>query len=811
MHESAGTQRVEPLEAPLVDVVVDVPSVQVDGAFTYATGGLRLEVGSRVRVPFGGRIVRGWVVGAAATRPDADIKTISEIESDTPGFNGATARLARWMRRRYASTFREALTASVPRSTERGAPARFRFTTNRVEDGALAQALRRAVGDRPFTAIGGRRALRKIGVNAALVAVQREIARLLRAGAVHKPVPPAGLPRRSLRSGIAILVDAAAARGAAQKRLVAAIASGGGSLPVVEARRQADAGNDSVRRAAACGAIRIEPASTRPDQRALVAWRAKLTEHPRLTPTQEQRSAVEELDAMLRRGGGTALLQGITGSGKTLVYSLLIERLRSRGGRAIVLVPEIALTPQTASRFSAAFGSGVAVLHSGLSAAERERAWSAAAAGDVDIVVGARSAVFAPLPRLGLIIVDEEHEPSYKQDVAPRYDATTVARRRMEDVGGGVVLGSATPALESYAQALRGDIVHVRLRARATSAPLPPVEIVDMAAQKGPHGRRPLGPTLVAAIGASLAQGEKALLFVNRRGYAGVLLCRACGFAPRCRRCAVSLVLHSADRAIRCHICGLAYRIPQACPKCKSPELQPFGFGTQRVEAEVRELFPQARIVRMDADTTGGRGSHERLLDEFATAGDVLIGTQMIAKGLDFPTLTIVGIVSADIDLHRPDFRAAERTFALLTQAAGRAGRAGPGSRVVVQTYAPADSAIESAARHDYETFAEKELTLRRELRYPPFGRLAYIGIAGVDLRSVVLAARTAAEALRSAKFDVEVLGPAPDPLPKARGEFRMRIALKAASEEPLLDAAWYAKGLKTGSDVRIAVDVDPR
>jgi primosomal protein N' (replication factor Y) len=410
-----------------------------------------------------------------------------------------------------------------------------------------------------------------------------------------------------------------------------------------------------------------------------------------------------------------------------------------------------------------------------------------------------------------LIVVDEEQEPSYKQDVAPRYDAQAVARERMRSVGGTVVFGSATPSLEIYNEAREGLVLHVRLSERATTAPLPPVEIVDMTAEHGERARRPLGPTLVSAVDAALRRGEKALLFVNRRGYAGLLLCRACGFAPRCRRCAISLVMHSADASLRCHVCGAAYRIPVECPKCHAHELRPFGYGTQRVEEEVRSLFPTARVVRMDADTTGGRGSHGRLLHSFGDDGDVLIGTQMIAKGLDFPTVTVVGVISADVDLHRPDFRAAERTFGLLTQVAGRAGRVSPGSSVIVQTYSPEHYAVTSAARHDYEGFANRELALRRELGYPPFGRLAYVGVAAIDATVAERAAAHLADTLRARFPAVQVLGPAPDPLPKARGEYRLRIALKSKSEDQLLDAAHAAHEARPSGDVRVTITVDPR
>jgi primosomal protein N' (replication factor Y) len=576
-------------------------------------------------------------------------------------------------------------------------------------------------------------------------------------------------------------------------------------LPLSQARQASGASAESVRRAARAGVIRVEeearPNGAPPATRASVA----------LTPTSEQRDAIERIDALARSGGGVALLHGVTGSGKTFVYSRLVDRVRGRAGKAIVLVPEIALTPQTAARFEALFGSRVGVLHSGLSAGDRARVWEDAAGGAIDVVVGARSAVFAPLPELRLIVVDEEHEPSYKQDVAPRYDAAAVARERMREAGGVVLLGSATPSLETYWEAQSGAVLHVPMTTRATAAPLPPVEIIDMTGDRRASPSRSIGPELLEAMEQALDRGEKVILFVNRRGYAGLLLCRTCGFAPRCKRCAVSLVLHTADQALRCHICGDAFRVPAACPKCGAPELRPYGFGTQRVEQEIMELLPHARVVRMDSDTTGTRGAHARLLGSFGGDANVLVGTQMIAKGLDFPTVTVVGVVSADLDLNRPDFRAAERTFQLLTQVAGRAGRAAPGSRVLVQTYTPNHYAVKLAAAHDYESFARKELALRKELNYPPFGELAYVGISGVAIGEVGATATRVADHVRAGAPQVQVLGPAPDPLPKARGEYRLRIAIKAPREEVLLDACARVQEVRRNRDARVTVVVDPR
>ena len=785
-----------------VDVVVDVPSSRLGSAFTYLTGGLTPSIGVHVRVPLGGRSVGGWVVSEAKVAPDpASLKSIERVDPEGTSLDPSLVRLAEWMHRRYACSFREAIGAVAARGSLRSGGASFAFAGEPEAGDRIGRLLAKRFATKRFSAIAARRTIKTTGEKIGLDAVLRELDRLVRAGVVVRAQARAAKPVAATRTWTVRLADSDVAKHAVQRRIAQTLEAHPGSvLPLSELARLAKTTSQSIRRAAAAGVCIIEE-SRGPG----VSGSA-----PAYEPTPDQRTAIDAIEEAVR-DGAVVLLHGVTGSGKTFVYARAIDRLRAQGGRAIVLVPEIALTPQTAAHFSALYGSRVGVLHSGLSDGERSRVWEDATRGAIDVVVGARSAVFAPLPDLRLIVIDEEHEPSYKQDVAPRYDTAAVARERMRIAGGAVVLGSATPSLESYAEAKAGAIRYVRLTERATNAPLPPVEIVDMAADDSPRARRPLGVALVAAMENALTRGEKILLFVNRRGYAGLLLCRSCGFAPKCRRCAISLVVHTSDGSMRCHVCGDAYKIAVRCPKCGSDDLKPFGFGTQRVEEEVRSIFPAAKIVRMDSDTTGTRGAHGTLLEAFGSKADVLIGTQMIAKGLDFPTVTVVGVVAADVDLNRPDFRASERTFSLLTQVAGRAGRAAPGARVVVQTYSPDHYAVKLAAKHDYDAFAEKELGLRKELRYPPFGRLAYLTITGTDAAAVGEASVRVAEALRAGSKDVEVLGPAPEPLSKARGEYRVRIALKADSEAAILDACAAAKEVKLGLGVRLAPIVDPR
>ncbi|HKU68219.1 MAG TPA: primosomal protein N', partial [Candidatus Baltobacteraceae bacterium] len=445
-----------------------------------------------------------------------------------------------------------------------------------------------------------------------------------------------------------------------------------------------------------------------------------------------------------------------------------------------------------------------------LSERERFDAWQACARGDVDVVVGARSAVFAPLSDVRIVVVDEAHESSYKQDSVPRYHAVTVARERMRLQRGVLLLGSATPAVETYDAAINGRIELLELPARAGGNALPAVHVVDMAKEFEAGNRRIFSTRLAQALDERIARREKSVLFVNRRGSAGFLLCRACGLVPECERCSVSMTVHRAEGLLRCHYCDAQRGLPAACEACGSQTIREFGVGTQRVAEEVQRLYPHARVIRMDSDTTTRVGDHARLLDEFESAGDVLVGTQMVAKGLDFPTVTLVGVIAADIGLHAPDFRAAERTFGLVTQVCGRSGRARPGE-AIVQTYSPDHPAIVYAAAHDYAGFTALELQQRRELQYPPAQQLVYLGIIGRSRPKTLVQGQAYARIFEEANV-ATVLGPAPYPIARLNNEWRFRIALKAPGAQPvravlrerILPAA------RTNRDTRLVVNVDP-
>jgi primosomal protein N' (replication factor Y) len=507
------------------------------------------------------------------------------------------------------------------------------------------------------------------------------------------------------------------------------------------------------------------------------------------------------------------LLHGVTGSGKTEVYLQAIDHALKHGKGAIVLVPEIALTPQTIERFRGRFGDTVAILHSHLSSGERHDEWHRIHDGEARIAIGARSAVFAPVKDLGLIVVDEEHENTYKQEEAPRYNARDVAVMRGRLEGCAVVLGSATPALESFYNARNGKYRLVELKHRVDHRSMPFMRIVDMRVEAERTGRVSVfSRDLVDAVRKRLDQAEQVMLFLNRRGYATSLTCPKCGHVAMCGQCSIALTYHRHDESLKCHVCGDMHPVPERCPGCQDPAYKLTGIGTQRVEVAVGKIFPGAKVTRMDADSTSGKDSHRRILADFRVGKiDILVGTQMIAKGLDFPNVTLIGVLNADSSLHMPDFRAGERTFQLLTQVAGRAGRGELPGEVIVQTFTPFHQAIQAARQLDYDGFCDKEFEYRRELGYPPFGRLLCVAVRGAAEDKVLGAVELFAEQLKTRlPPSVQVAGPAPAPLARAKGLFRYQIILRAPTTQSMTaPLKALMKEFKWPAGVSFAVDVD--
>ena len=631
-----------------------------------------------------------------------------------------------------------------------------------------------------------------------------------------------------------------------------------GLAPIEEVYRETGAELRHARELVDRGLVRMEEREVWRDP--LAGREFVLTAPPRLTPEQEAawgviRAGLRELfqsELSEREQPPVYLLHGVTGSGKTELYLHALQETLAAGRQAIVLVPEIALTPQTIRRFAARFPNRIAVLHSGLSPGERYDSWRRIRSGQADVVIGPRSALFAPLPRLGCIVVDEEHETSYKQERTPRYHAREVALQRARLEGAAVILGSATPDLGTYCRALRGQFTLLRLpqrvmghrvkveeqRARYAIEPaqmrlrevgpgyeelryldLPPVEIVDLRAELRAGNRSIFSRALQSALAETLEHHQQAILFLNRRGAATFILCRDCGQVLKCPRCDVPFTYHTNGQSrithhesgrglLICHHCSRHEEVPKKCPRCGSHRIRYFGVGTQRVQEALHELFPGVRTLRWDRDTTGSAASHDVLLEQFINhEADVLVGTQMVAKGLDLPLVTLVGVISADTSLHLPDFRASERTFQLLTQVAGRAGRSILGGRVIIQTYNPDHYAIQAASRHDYEGFYQQETVFRREQGYPPFARLARLVYRHRDETRCAAEVQRLADLLRlevrrQGLADVSLIGPAPCFFHRLQGRYRWQIVLRAPDPAALLRAFELPPGWQ--------VDIDP-
>ena len=709
-----------------------------------------VRLGSRVQVPFGHSTARGYVVGFA-DHSDHTLKFITALISPKPLINETMLKLARWIADYYAATIEQAVRTVLPCAVRRKGAGFIEHTLVTLASPAPdADALRTLRQRAPKQA-------------AVLEVLQSEHA-LRRDGAMSLNV----LARAAGTTPSAV-------KSLAEKKMVI----------LTRATAMRDPLADQV-------ILPTEPLALFPEQAAAL-------------------NLVKQSMDTLKPS--VVLLHGVTGSGKTEVYLQAIRYGLDQGRGAIVLVPEISLTPQTVERFRSRFGETIAVLHSHLSDGERHDEWYRIYEGKARIVVGARSALFAPVERLGLIVVDEEHEPSYKQAEAPRYNARDVAvmRGRLESCA--VLLGSASPALESFCNVRNGKYALAELTHRVDHRQMPRVRIVDMRVEAEQSGRMDVfSRDLVEAIHQRLDQAEQTMLFLNRRGFSTSVLCPACGYVAVCTHCAVKMTWHKGCDEIRCHICGRVQRTPTHCPTCGVPTLKFSGIGTQRVEAIMRKLFPKARIERMDADTTTHKHAYGRILGDFKAGKiDVLIGTQMIAKGLHFPGVTLVGVICADLSLHMPDFRAAERTFQLLLQVAGRAGRGDVPGEVIVQTFAPFNMAIQAARRLDYQGFCDQELESRKELLYPPFAHLICITLESLRVEAVERTTQALAKRLAPALPKAVILaGPIPAPLSRAKGHYRFQIIMRSVSVKAMtVPLKEVLKALRCPPGVRIAVDVD--
>jgi primosomal protein N' (replication factor Y) len=536
-------------------------------------------------------------------------------------------------------------------------------------------------------------------------------------------------------------------------------------------------------------------------------------------PTDEQAQAINVINAASDRADGeTILLHGVTGSGKTEVFMRSIANVIERGKTALMLVPEISLTPQMVSRFVSRFGARIAILHSGLSLGERYDQWLRIMNGDADIVIGARSAVFAPLENIGIIIIDEEHSETYKSEMSPRYHARETAIKRAELSGAVTLLASATPSMESYHKALRGEYTLLEMTKRYNAHRMPDIHIVDMREELERGNKSMFSRQLFEAVSENLSRGEQTILFMNRRGYSTFVSCRKCGYVPLCPNCNISLTYHSYDNTLKCHYCGHKQRNYETCPACGSKYIRYFGGGTQRVEEEVKKLFPNASTIRLDADVTGRKNAHKEILDRFEREKtDILIGTQMVAKGLDFENVTLVGVISADTMLHINDFRSGERTFDTLEQVSGRAGRGEKHGRAIIQTYDPDNFAVKLVKSHDYKNFYRLTSTERRVMWYPPFCEMVCVRFTDKDNETTRRASfffKDRFGDINKIKQKIAILGPIPAGISKIKNQYRWQIIIKCDNADKLnglLTGAMNAlKSDKKYASVVVSIDKNP-
>lgn len=767
--------------ACLVEVIVDVQTKTLDKPFTYAVPeGMEVHIGCAVRVPFGNRQVVGFVSCLRTPGAGEDLKRLKPIAQviSEPLFSAASMGVAEFLAARYIAPLPACVRLFFP------------------------------VGAAPkIKRVGGKWAVEKPQTKS-----QDET--WLTAG----PLMDEFQPRK----------------GARRQQMVLDVVREG-DIRLSELRYLYGEAGSAVTALEKAGAIKKEQR-----RRFRTADELESTYGATAKPaalTQSQEHALDRIAAAMDDPDQVAVLvDGVTGSGKTEVYLQAIERTLMRGQGAIVLVPEISLTPQTVARFRGRFGDMVAVMHSKMSAGERYDQWDMLRSGAARIVVGARSALFMPVQNVGLIVIDEEHETTYKQESAPRYVTRDVACWMAQQRGATVVLGSATPSIEALYHAKHDPTwTYASLPERANGRPMPEIEVIDMTAELQSSEKRIFSKRLSDAIMQELAAEHKVVLLLNQRGFARFLLCRDCGFVPECRFCSTTLTYHEQGNKLVCHHCGYTVGAPPVCPSCESPYLKRYGVGTQRVEAELRGLLAaeaglipaipgageeplHADIIRMDADTTAAKGAHQRLLEQFAAADSaVLLGTQMIAKGLDFDDVTLVGVINADTMLHLPDFRASERTFDLVQQVAGRAGRAQLPGRVMVQTYEADSVAIRAAAAYDRQLFLRNELPKRELLRFPPYARMANVLVWGRDPYEVSQAAKAYREDIAKAVNaegceGFEVLSAAPCAFERIRDLFRWHIVVKCAPEADISEVLGHVHRARPKvQGVNTAVDVDPQ
>lgn len=790
----------------IAEIIINVAARAVNQSYTYAVPSELdfLAPGWRVIVPFGSREMEGFIISVKEGSDDG-LKQIKSALDDTCWFDPLMIKLAEWLSDYYLCTLAEALRLFIPGKqgvkTEQYyhlAESDWQQVIQRETDCQLLsfieqkQPVRLSALTKQFgpDVIRNLRSLAGQGlISAASQATAREQTRYCQ--------------EYQLNTAAVADLGSEYSRRPAQRHLIELLAERDSIAK--EELKQLGISADTVKKLVNTGVITCHLITQRSDSYA---------DRPRAASSvkelnQEQAACLAKIgDAVTAERYQSFLLHGITGSGKTEIYLEAAAKVRAQGRQAIILVPEIALTGQIVARFKARFAQDVVVFHSKLSLQERYDAWRRLKEGSAGIAIGARSAVFAPTNKLGLVVVDEEHEFTYKQEESPRYHARDVAVKRAELCSAVVILGSATPSIESYQNAVSGCYSLLELTERADAASLPSVEVVDMREELALGRRSVISERLASLLQETVQRGEQAIVLLNRRGHSTFLLCRECGFVLRCRHCAVSLVYHANDRNLRCHYCRQPEPVPDICPVCQSRYIRYFGAGTQKAEEELNRLLPGVRLLRMDQDTTGARFAADNMLAAFqAGKYDILLGTQMVAKGHDIANVTAVGILAADTTLNLPDFRAAEKTFALITQAAGRAGRGKKAGTVVVQTYNPEHYAVQFGAAQDYRQFFNAEAGFRQSLMYPPFTHLIRCTVASEDEANARRIAESLAVTLRNGAGGTEILGPFPSAIAKVKDVYRMNLLIK--SPQPAAIKQLLSK-LPLAAKREVTIDVDP-
>lgn len=790
----------------IAKVIVDVPAMQVDRPFDYFIPEDLEELirpGMRVSVPFGNRKIQGFVTSLDETEENPKLKGIDGVMDLAPVLNEELMELGDWLAEDTLSFRVSAYQAMLPAALR----AKYEKYFLRLDDeNEELEQLFEGYETLDWKVAEARGLLKEIGkwVREGSVEVVYQVKNKI----TNKKVRVVSCLKSPYQ--LTEIIEDMPKNAKAQSRVLAFFqAFEGSEILVSELKKQAGTTDTTIKKLADLNILTIQEKiiSRDPYQN----HQFEKSESLQLLP--DQQTACWKITAATEQE--TFLIHGVTGSGKTEIYLQTIEAKLKEGKEAIVLVPEISLTPQMVERFKSRFGSEVAVLHSALSSGEKYDEWRKIERKEARVVVGARSAVFAPLENLGIIIIDEEHEASYKQEDNPRYHARDVAIWRANKYQCPVVLGSATPSLESFARAKKGVYTLIELPSRVNDRAMPEVSVVDMREELRKENRTEFSTELLEKIKDRIAKKEQTVLMLNRRGYSSFVMCRDCGYVVECPNCDISLTYHQSSNQMKCHYCGHEERVPQKCPSCEGEHIRYFGTGTQKVEESLTKLIPEARVIRMDVDTTRTKGAHEKLLKSFRNhEADILLGTQMIAKGLDFPDITLVGVLNADTMLHLPDFRASERTFQLLTQVSGRAGRHERTGEVVVQSYNPEHYSIEFAKKHDFIGFYNHEMQLRKMGSYPPFYYLTMINVSDENEMKAIRTIQEMAQFLRGKLGpDAVVLGPVPSTITRIKNKYRYQCIIKYKIEPDLKKElktliTHYQKDQQKG--LTITIDVQP-